>query len=228
MTKLRNPVIPLFLVASAPTISVLFTLGYTADETVSQIFFIISKIWLIFVPAFWYLRVEKKIPSWSLPSRNGIVLGGVSGIVMSIVIIIMWLIFRDTLDTDSMISVLESTGITEFRMYLFGMFYWIFLNSLLEEYVFRWFVTIKSIELLGSEVKAIILSATLFTLHHAIAMHYFGFFWWQTIVACFGLLSAATLWSWLYVRYRSVWVCWFSHAICDVVVFGIGYLIIFR
>ena len=127
------------------------------------------------------------------------VLGGVSGIVMSIVIIIMWLIFRDTLDTDSMISVLESTGITEFRMYLFGMFYWIFLNSLLEEYVFRWFVTIKSIELLGSEVRAIILSATLFTLHHAIAMHYFGFFWWQTTVACFGLLSAATLWSWLYV-----------------------------
>ena len=113
-------------------------------------------------------------------------------------------------------------------MYLFGMFYWIFLNSLLEEYVFRWFVTIKSVELLGSEDGGIILSATLFTLHHAIAMHYFGFFWWQTIVACFGLLSAATLWSWLYVRYRSVWVCWFSHAICDVAVFGIGYLIIFR
>jgi len=228
VTKLRNPVIPLFLVASAPTISVLFTLSYNADESVSQIFFIISKIWLIFFPAYWYLRVEKKMPSWSLPSRNGMILGGVSGLVMSIVIIIMWLIFRDTLDTDTMISVLESTGITEFRMYLFGMFYWIFLNSLLEEYVFRWFVTIKSIELLGSEVKAIILSATLFTLHHAIAMHYFGFFWWQTTVACFGLLSAATLWSWLYVRYRSVWVCWFSHAICDVAVFGIGYLIIFR
>ena len=160
------------------------------------------------------------MPSWSLPSRNGMILGGISGIVMSIVIIIMWLIFRDTLDTDSMISVLESTGITEFRMYLFGMFYWIFLNSLLEEYVFRWFVTIKSIELLGSEVRAIILSATLFTLHHAIAMHYFGFFWWQTTVCllrtiicsntlvlavrplqiCLGLLVLAR-----YLRRCSIW-----------------------
>ena len=146
---------------------------------------------------------------------------------MSIIIIVMWILFGDTLDTGSMISELESTGLTEFRMYLAGMIYWIFLNSLLEEYVFRWFVTIKSIELLGSEARAIILSAILFTLHHAIALHYFGFVWWQTVMACFGLLSAAAFWSWLYVRYRSVWVCWFSHAICDVAVFGLGYLIIF-
>ena len=108
-----------------------------------------------------------------------------------------------------------------------GMIYWIFFNSLLEEYVFRWFVTIKSIELLGNEARAIVFSAILFTLHHAIALHYFGFVWWQTVMACLGLLSAAAFWSWLYVRYGSVWVCWFSHAICDVAVFGIGYMIIF-
>ena len=94
---------------------------------------------------------------------------------MSIIIIVMWVLFGDILDKGSMISELESTGLTEFRMYLAGMIYWIFLNSLLEEYVFRWFVTIKSIELLGSEARAIILSAILFTLHHAIALHYFGF-----------------------------------------------------
>ena len=163
----------------------------------------------------------------SLPSRDGMAVGGISGIIMSIIIIVMWLLFGDTLDTDSMISELESTGLTKIRMYIVGMIYWIFLNSLLEEYVFRWFLTIKSIELLGSENRAIIFSAILFTLHHAIALHYFGFIWWQTVMASFGLLSAAAIWSLLYVRYRSVWVCWFSHAICDVAVFGIGYLIIF-
>ena len=227
MTSIQNSVIPLALVAFVPTISILFTLTYNDDEFTSQIFFIICKLWLLLAPAYWYLRFEKNSPSWSLPSRDGMAIGGISGIIMSIIIIVMWLLLGDTLDTESMISELESTGLTNIRMYIAGMIYWIFLNSLLEEYVFRWFVTIKSIELLGSEARAIILSAILFTLHHAIALHYFGFVWWQTVMACFGLLSAAAIWSWLYVRYRSVWVCWLSHAICDVAVFGLGYLIIF-
>ena len=227
MASIQNSVVPLALVAFVPTISVLFTLGYNDDDFASQIFFFTCKLWLLLAPAYWYLRVEQNSPSWSFPTRDGLVVGGFSGIIMSIIIIVMWILFGDTLDTGSMISELESTGLTEFRMYLAGMIYWIFLNSLLEEYVFRWFVTIKSIELLGSEARAIILSAILFTLHHAIALHYFGFVWWQTVMACFGLLSAAAFWSWLYLRYRSVWVCWFSHAICDVAVFGLGYLIIF-
>ena len=227
MASIQNSVIPLALVAFIPTISVLFTLSYNGDEIASQIFFILCKLCLLLAPAYWYLRVEKNSPSWSLPSRDGIVMGGISGIIMSIIIILMWLEFGDTIDADSMVSELETTGLTDLRMYLAGMIYWIFLNSLLEEYVFRWFVTIKLLDLLGSEARAIILSAVLFTLHHAIALHYFGFVWWQTVMACFGLLSAAAFWSWLYVRYGSVWVCWFSHAICDVAVFGIGYLIIF-
>ena len=227
MASIQNSYVPLALVAFVPTISILFTLNYNDDELVSQIFFILCKVWLLIAPAYWYLRVDKKSPSWSLPPRDGIVMGGISGIIMSSIIIVMWLVFGDTLDTDSLVSELESTGLTEFRVFLAGMIYWIFLNSLLEEYVFRWFVTIKAIDLVGSEARAIVLSAILFTLHHAVALHYFGFVWWQTAMACFGLISAAAIWSWLYVRYSSVWVCWFSHAICDVAVFGVGYLIIF-
>ena len=227
MASTKNSLVPLALVAFVPTISISFTLNYNDDELASQIFFILCKVWLLIAPAYWYLRVDKKSPSWSLPPRDGIVMGGISGIIMSGIIIVMWLVFGDTLDTDSMVSELESTGLTEFRVFLAGMIYWIFLNSLLEEYVFRWFVTIKAIDLVGSETRAIVLSAILFTLHHAVALHYFGFVWWQTAMACFGLISAAAIWSWLYIRYRSVWVCWFSHAICDVAVFGLGYLIIF-
>ena len=227
MASIQNSVVPLALVAFVPTISVLFTLGYNDDDFTSQIFFFTCKIWLLLAPAYWYLRIEKNSPSWSFPTRDGIVVGGISGIIMSVIIIVTWILFGDTLETSSMISELESTGLTEFRMYLAGMIYWISVNSLLEEYVFRWFVTTKAIELLGSEARAIFLSAILFTLHHAIALHYFGFVWWQTVMACFGLLSAAAIWSWLYVRYRSVWVCWFSHSVCDVAVFGLGYLIIF-
>ena len=98
MASIQNSVIPLALVAFVPTISILFTLSYNDDEFASQIFFIICKLWLLLAPAYWYLRVEKNSPSWSLPSRDGLVVGGISGIIMSIIIIAMWLIFGDTVD----------------------------------------------------------------------------------------------------------------------------------
>jgi hypothetical protein len=227
MQKQANPLIGISLVAFVPTISILFTLNYNDDELTSQVFFMACKFWLLIAPAYWFLRVEGNVISWSMPNREGLILGAITGIVMSGIIVVMWLLFGDTIDADAMLAEMETTGLTDIRIYVAGIIYWIFLNSLLEEYVFRWFVTTKGLDLLGSEIAAIILSATLFTLHHAIALHYYGFIWWQTIMACFGLLSAAAIWSWLYFRHKSIWVCWLSHAICDVAVFGIGYILIF-
>ena len=227
MENASRPGVGLSLVAFVPTISILFTLSYNDDEFVSQGFFFTCKLWLLVAPAYWFIRIEGNRPSWSLPDPQGLKLGAVTGILMSAIIVSMWVLFGDTIDTDAMIAEMETTGLTDIRIYVAGMLYWIFLNSMLEEYVFRWFVTVKGIEILGSETRAIALSACLFTLHHTIALHFFGFIWWQTIMASFGLLSAAAIWSWLYIRHRSIWVCWLSHAICDVAVFGIGYLIIF-
>ena len=227
--ELRNrTILALSLVAFVPTISILFTLNFNDDELTSQIFFLTCKLWLLTAPAFWYLRIEGNEISRSPADKQGLVMGAITGILMSAIILIMWLIFGDTIDSDSMLAELETTGLTDIRIYIAGMLYWIFLNSLLEEYVFRWFVTTKGIELFGSEFAGIALSAMLFTLHHAIALHYFGFIWWQTVLASFGLLSAAAIWSWLYIRYNSIWVCWLSHAICEIAVFGIGYLLIFN
>lgn len=222
-----NPLIAISLVAFIPTISILFTLYYNDDELTSQVFFMSCKLWLLIAPAYWFIRVEGNDISWSLPDRGGLITAAITGIGMSGIIVVMWILFGETIDADAMLEEMETTGLTDIRIYAAGMLYWIFLNSLLEEYVFRWFVTTKGLELMGNEISAIILSASLFTLHHAIALHLFGFIWWQTIMACFGLLSAAAIWSWLYFRHKSIWVCWFSHAICDVAVFGIGYILIF-
>jgi len=227
MQKQANPLIGISLVAFVPTISILFTLNYNDDELTSQVFFLACKFWLLIAPAYWFLRVEGNAISWSMPNREGMILGSITGIVMSVIIVVTWILLGDTIDADAMLAEMETTGLTDIRIFVAGMLYWIFLNSLLEEYVFRWFVTTKGLDLLGSEIAAICLSAFLFTLHHAIALHYFGFIWWQTILACFGLLSAAAIWSWLYFRHKSIWVCWLSHAICDVAVFSIGYILIF-
>ena len=222
-----KPLIAILLVAFIPSASVIFGIEIIDNELLSQIFFVSCKIWIFLVPTVWYLKVEKKSISKNLPTKEGIFFGLITGIIMSLIIIVTWFLFNETLDIDGMVEILQSNGLDSFNLYLLGMFYWIFINSLLEEYVFRWFITIKSSELFGSDPIGIIFSAAMFTLHHAVALHLFGFIWWQTLIACFGLLSAAAIWSWLYIRFRSIWICWLSHAICDVAVFAIGYTILF-
>ena len=227
MESKNKSLLSLILVGFVPSISVIFGIKIIDDELISQIFFISCKIWIFLVPTLWYLLVDRNTISKELPSKDGLKMGLATGLVMSIIILITWFIFKSTLEIDQMITTLQSNGLSNINLYILGMIYWIFLNSLLEEYVFRWFVTTKSIIIFGNNKAGILFSASLFTLHHAIALHLFGFLWWQTIIASFGLLSAAAIWSWLYIRYRSIWVCWLSHAICDVAVFGIGYTILF-
>ena len=228
MDSKRNALLAISLVGFVPTLSILMTLLVIDGELASQAFFILCKAWLLFIPTYWFLRVEGNPLSWSPSDKNGIFEGVVTGVAMSVIIFVVWMVLGDSIDTKSMVEQLQNTGLTSIEVYVAGMFYWIFLNSMLEEYVFRWFITVKGIELTGSESGGIIVSALMFTLHHALALHLFGFEWWQTGIACFGLISAAAIWSWLYIRHRSIWVCWISHAICDVAVFAIGYQLVFN
>ena len=223
----KKALVALLLVGFVPTFSILFSLKLSDNELHSQAFFIACKAWIFILPTYWFLRIEGNDISQSLPSREGLRMGAATGLGMTAIIVAMWLFLGDSIDSEAMIVQLEETGLTDIRLYIAGTIYWIFLNSLLEEYLFRWFITTKGLELLGSEKGAILLSSILFTIHHTLALHFFGFEIWQTVVASFGLLSAAAIWSWLYIRYRSIWVCWVSHAICDVAVFAIGYQIIF-
>lgn len=227
MEERYKSLLPILLVGFIPSISVIFGIKIIENELHSQIFFVICKLWIFIIPTVWFFYVEKNIFSRELPSRRGLEMGTATGLIMSIIIILTWIVFEDSINLEEMIDTLNSKGLSDVNLYLMGMIYWIFINSLLEEYVFRWFITTKASVLFGNNSYAIFFSALMFTLHHSLALHFFGFIWWQTIIASFGLLSAAAIWSWLYLQYRSIWVCWLSHAICDVVVFSIGYQILF-
>lgn len=227
MEERYKSLLPILLVGFIPSISVIFGIKIIENEFHSQIFFVICKLWIFIIPTVWFFYVEKNIFSRELPSRRGLEMGTATGLIMSIIIILTWIVFEDSINLEEMIDTLNSKGLSDVNLYVMGMIYWIFINSLLEEYVFRWFITTKANVLFGNNSFAIFFSALMFTLHHSLALHFFGFIWWQTIIASFGLLSAAAIWSWLYLQYRSIWVCWLSHAICDVVVFSIGYQILF-
>ena len=46
------------------------------------------------------------------------------------------------------------------------------------------------------------------------------------ILATIGVYIGGIMWSWLYLRYRSIWVPFISHAIVDIMMFTIAGIIL--
>jgi len=73
----------------------------------------------------------------------------------------------------------------------------------MEEYVWRWFVFRKFEVLLGGQL-AVPAAALAFTAHHVIVLAA-QFDWADRPLGSCGVFIGGAAWSWLYLRYRSIW-----------------------
>ena len=209
-----------------PTVSVLFSFSWSESELQSQIFFIFAKLWIILIPIYWIYRIEESRFSLGEINSKGMYQSIVSGILIFLAVGIIFLIFGDTLDVDLMKQEIGGTGLLNPHIFFLGVFYWITINSLVEEFVFRQFIGDRILEFTGRESVTVLLSAAIFTLHHTVLLGYY-FQPWQNVISSIGIFIAGAIWSLLWLRHRSLFLCWISHAIADVAVFGIAYVILF-
>lgn len=226
MEERRLALIALLLVGLAPTVSIFISFG-TNGGIISQIAYFISKLWLLVIPLIWYLKVDGGKLSFSKPEQGGYAMSIGLGLAMSALIFGAWFVLGGLIDGDLLKDAVEPVGLLDVRLYIGGVIYWTVVNSLLEEYVFRWFLVVKSEALVGTGTPAILLSAFIFVIHHTFALLFFGFPWWANLLASVSLFIGGAIFSWLYIRYRSVWMPYIAHAICDIAVFGVGAIIIF-
>lgn len=226
MEDRRRALLAIILVGAAPTLSTL--ISYSAgDGAISQAIFVLTKLWLLCVPIIWFLKIDGGTMSWSKPEQGGYAMSIGLGLAMSVAMLLAWFLLGDAIDSTLLSDALEPVGLLNPTVYLLATVYWILFNSLLEEYVFRWFLVIKSETLVGPGNPAIILSALIFVVHHTVALAVFGFPWWANVISSIAIFIGGAVFSWLYVRYRSVWIPYIAHAICDVAVFGVGATILF-
>lgn len=224
--KSRNlAILGLILVSIAPSVSVLT--GFAFNVGLFAIFvFIFTKVWVFGLPAFWHLRIEKKEFSWSPVQKGGWGMSLMLGIGMMAVIWIAYFILGEQmLQPDALKAILDPVGLTIPWKLAAAIVFWVFINSVLEEYVFRWFITSKIELLIGGKWRSAFLSSAIFTLHHSIALVFFldpfG-----AILSSIGVFIGGTIFSWLYLEYRSVWIAWVAHACADVAIFAIAWNII--
>ena len=226
MEKVTRAFIALFLVSVMPTFSILFTYSWSESELQGQIFFVFAKLWYILIPVYWIYRIDGSRIILGEIKSDGRAESLISGIIIFVVIAVIFLIFGETIDVDLMKQEIGPTGLLNLPLFIVGMIYWITINSLVEEFVFRQFVGDRLLEITGRESITVILSAAIFTCHHTVLLSLY-FEPWQNVIASLGIFIAGTTWSILWLRHRSLFVCWLSHAIADLAVFGIAYLILF-
>jgi membrane protease YdiL (CAAX protease family) len=112
-----------------------------APGPVGKTLFTVAKLWLLAFPAAWYLLVEKGRPSWSPPRQGGLTTGLASGAVLATLIIVgAWLFGVQNMDLAPLRAEVGEMGLNTVIPYLAGAAGWTFINSLMEEYVYRWFI----------------------------------------------------------------------------------------
>jgi membrane protease YdiL (CAAX protease family) len=220
-----SSLLALALLAPVPTVGVVAAM-FAAPGTVGQGVFVAAKLWIVVFPAFWYLAVEKGRPSWSPPRHGGLGAGAAIGLVMAAVILVAYfLVLGHRLDPLLLRTTAAEMDLARPGVYLAGAAYWILVNSLIEEYVYRWFV-LRQLRALVPDVAAILGSALIFTVHHTVAMaDYLSPA--HNALGTAAVFAAGAIWCRLYLRYRSVWPPWVAHVIADVPIFLIGWQILF-
>ncbi len=196
------------------------------DTALGKVVFIVSKVWMLMLPAVWLLGIDHKIPTPEKTAAGGIRMGLVSGLAISgFVIGAAMLLSHQMIDGDFFKEMMATVGLNRKGLYLGAAVYWVCINSILEEYVWRWFV-VRQFGKLFKPSGAIVMSALGFTLHHLLAMQVY-FSWTVALLGSFFIFIGGVWWSWMFIRYKTIWPGWLSHALVDIAVFGTGYFLIF-
>ena len=223
----RRALFALVLLVPVPSLGTAAAMFWWPELTIGKAIFFAAKVWLVVLPLVWRIGVDREPLSWSPARRGGFGIAIASGVLVSgfIFAAYAWASRAGMIDAARVADQAAKTGLNTLGAYLGGAVYWITVNSLMEEYVWRWFV-FRKCEVLWEGKAGIVVAALAFTAHHVIALAA-QFNWGITLIGSLGVFIGGATWNWLYLRYRSIWPGYVSHAIVDVPIFVIGYQLIF-
>lgn len=225
--RTRRALWALCFLLPAPSLGTAAAMFWWPGQPLGAFLFAVAKIYTVLLPWWWSRFVDRQPVGWSPARRGGWGAGVASGLLIALMV---WAVYAGAsragaLDAGGVAERAARTGLDQPALYVAGAFYWITLNALFEEYVWRWFVFRKFEAIVGSR-WGVVAAALAFTAHHVVALagqFEFGL----ALLASLGVFTGGATWSWLYRRYASIWPGYVSHALVDVAVFAIGYQLIF-
>ncbi len=221
----NQAIIALLTLVPAPSLGALMALHIMPGNG-GNLLFSLAKIWLLLLPLIYFLAIEKHPLKFKLPQKAELITGIILGLSMfATIVVTYWLWGQSWIDFELVKAKAQAVGLNSFPLYLAGAAYWTFVNALIEEFVWRWFVY-RQWSILLPSFTAVILSALCFTLHHTISLYAY-FDWRITFIGSLGVFLAGAIWCWCYLNYRSIWSGYISHIFADLAIAFVGWQILF-
>ena len=224
---MKSAVIALLLFVPASSIGVTMAL-LIAPGAIGNGIFTAAKIWIVILPLLWTWKTNSAVLQFPRFNRQQVKVGIGLGLLMFVAIIVAyWWLGRQWIDLAAIKSKASEVGINSLNLYLAGFFYWSFINSFIEECIWRGFVYSQCAILMNSMV-AVIVSAIFFTLHHSIALYGYTHNWSVVFLGSLGVFLAGTIWSFCYRIYGSVVPGYISHILADLAIGFVGWQLLFQ
>jgi uncharacterized protein len=225
MSHRRRAALALWLSVPFTSIGAIMSL-LIATGKVGQTALVICQVWLLLLPMVWLLWVEHKPLKIPRPKRHEWITGLIIGLLMFCIILsAYWLFLCHWIDAIDLRNKMQRIGDINQLVFQIGGVYFIFINSLIEEYFWRWFVYRRCEELISGRA-AVFLSALFFTMHHTIGLAVFTD-WRVVILGTLAVFGAGVVWSEYYRKYRSIWINYCSHAMADLALHIVAWQILF-
>ncbi|MCX5661256.1 MAG: CPBP family intramembrane metalloprotease [Planctomycetota bacterium] len=127
------------LVVVMPSITVVnkfyFNLG-----SVGSAFFLLGKVWVVIIPLVWLHLVERRPWSVSPPRRGGLFPGAILGIAIFAAILGAFILLGPSIDRAAVRGWAQPLGLDNPKLFVAAGVLYCLGNSLMEEFVWRWFV----------------------------------------------------------------------------------------
>lgn len=219
--------IALLLFVPASSIGVTIAL-FIAPGAIGNGVFTAVKIWIVILPLLWTWKTNPtalRLP----PFKQREIIAGISlGLLMFGAIMATYLLLgKQWIDLRDIRAKATEVGITSLGVYVAGFFYWSFINSAIEECIWRGFVYSQCRVLMNS-MTAVVMSAIFFTLHHSIALYGYTNNWLVVGLGSLGVFVAGAIWSFCYRTYNSIVPGYISHILADIAIGIIGWDLLFR
>ena len=226
LSAAKKALLALLLILPAPLLGITASLYLPLlnNLQVGQAIWLFMKVWLILMPVLWLLYIDRGTLSWSPTNGRGVLAGLLWSIPVATVLLGIFWIAKDSLVDPEAKQKMDALGITSLASFLIFASSMSLANSLMEEYVWRWFVFSKWKVLVGVW-PAILLSALFFTVHHVVILWDFGSLS-LVFLGSSGLFVGGVIWGCLYNKYNSIWPGWICHVAADTTIMWIVWRII--
>ena len=223
----QQAILALLLLVPAPSLGVMMAV-IVLPGPVGQAIFTASKVWLLALPLIWTHWIEGQPILHLKPFQpRDLALGLGSGLLaLGAIAGAYALLGPHWIDTAEVRLRATQAGITGPGIYWAGAAWWTLANALIEEYVWRNFVTRKC-EALVPAIAAVSLAALFFTVHHIVALVGYLQDWRVVLLGSLGVFLAGVIWSFFYQQTRSIWPSYLSHLLADVGIALVGWHLLF-